>query len=125
MQVAMKPDGERYYEYILVYVDDIIAISHKAKEVMEEITSTFKFKNDKIIPPDTYLGAKLKEKPINGKKCWTMTSVDYINAALKNINATLKDKRWKLPTKVTTPMVTDYSPELDGTPELDAEETQY
>ena len=76
---------------------DIIAISHKAKEVMEEMTSTFKFKNDKIVPPDTYLGAKLKERLINGKKCWTMTSVDYVNAALKNINATLKNKRWNWP----------------------------
>jgi len=125
MRPATKPDGEEYYEYILVYVDDIIAISHKAKEVMDEITDTFKFKNDKVSPSDTYLGARLNEKSINGRKCWTMTSVDYFNAAIKNIEATLKHNRWKLPKKVTTPMTTDYSPELDGTPELDADDTQY
>ena len=28
MRPATKPDGEEYYEYVLVYVDDILAISH-------------------------------------------------------------------------------------------------
>ena len=48
---AAKADGEKYYEYILVYVDDILAISTKAKEVMLEIAECFKFKKDKIEPP--------------------------------------------------------------------------
>ena len=30
LRPAVKPDGEEYYEYILVYVDDILAISVKA-----------------------------------------------------------------------------------------------
>ena len=54
-----------------------------------------------------------------------MTSVDYINAAVKNIREALKDKKWKLPTKVTTPMTTDYSPELDISPEFSAQNVQY
>ena len=29
---GVKPDGEEYYKYILVYVDDILFISHKPKE---------------------------------------------------------------------------------------------
>ena len=65
---------------MLVYVDAIISVSHKAQEVMEEIQGTFKFKNDDIKKPETYLGAKLQEKTINGSKCWTMSSVDYIKA---------------------------------------------
>jgi len=77
------------------------------------------------LPTDTYLGAKLQQKLINGKKYWIMTSVDYLNAEIKTIETILKKTQWKLPIKVTTPMVIDYPPELDGTSELDAEETQY
>ena len=61
MRLATKPDGEEYYEYILVYVNDIISVSHKALEVMEEIKGTFKFKNDDIKKPETYLGARLQK----------------------------------------------------------------
>ena len=92
---------------------------------MEEIQGTFKFKNDDVKKPDTYLGARLQEKSINGRKCWTMTSVDYINAAVKNVKEALTKKRWNLPSKVTTPMPTSYAPELDSTPELDVEDVQY
>ena len=69
MRPATKPDGEQYYEYILVYVDDIISVSHKAAEVMKEISDVFKFKNDKVAKPETYLGARLHNKSINGMKC--------------------------------------------------------
>ena len=92
---------------------------------MDEISDVFKFKNDKVCEPETYLGARLQKKSINGKSCWTMTSVDYINAAVKNIKEATKATRWKLPTKAQTPTVSSYTPELDGTPELDAKDTQY
>ena len=48
MRSAIKLDREEYYEQMLVYVDDIISVSMKAKEVIDEISTTFKFKNDKI-----------------------------------------------------------------------------
>ena len=44
MRPATKPSGERYYEYILCYVDDILCISHDASRPMEEIKRTLKFK---------------------------------------------------------------------------------
>ena len=56
---AIKADGEEYYEYILVYVDDLLAISIDPMAIMKDITTVFKFKNDKIEVPDTYLGACL------------------------------------------------------------------
>ena len=37
MRAAVKPDGEVYYEYILRYVDDILSISTKAKEMLESM----------------------------------------------------------------------------------------
>lgn len=67
MRPATKSDGEEYYEYVLVYVYCIIAVSQQAKEVMEKIQSTFKLKNNDIKKAETYLGAKLQEKTMNGK----------------------------------------------------------
>ena len=68
MKPAVKPDGEEYYEYILVYVDDILCISHKAKDTMLLIAKDFKFKKDEIRPPEIYLGARLERKILNGQK---------------------------------------------------------
>ena len=67
MRPAIKPDGEKYYEYILVYVDDILCISHKPLEPKIEIHRDMKFKNNKIVPPEFYLGGKLERKELNGK----------------------------------------------------------
>ena len=54
----MKENGEEYYEYVMTYVDDLVAISTNAKGILEEIKSEVKLKNDSIEPPDIYLGAK-------------------------------------------------------------------
>ena len=45
---AVKPDGFEYYEYILCYVDDLLAISHDAQKVLRSVQDTFKFKDDRI-----------------------------------------------------------------------------
>ena len=59
MRPAIKPNGQEYYEYILCYVDNILCISTKALEVMEELQKKFKFKKDLIEPPTSYLGARV------------------------------------------------------------------
>lgn len=125
LRPAVKADGEEYYEYFLSYVDDILAVGVDAKSILEEVKERFKLKNDEIKPPDTYLGANLAEKEINGTKCWTMTSADYVNAAIKNIEDANKDGRWKMPSKAKTPMASSYVPELDDTPELELKEIRY
>ena len=56
---AVKPDGEEYYEYILMYVDDILTISMQPRYVMKDIERRFKLKNDKVKEPSSYLGALL------------------------------------------------------------------
>ena len=124
MRAAIKPDGEHYYEYILCYVDDILCISEKAYDVMIDISHKFKFKKDKIAPPENYLGAKLGKKSLwdadnNRHEMWTMSSVDYVKAAVKNVKETVKNSnRWRLPKKAVTPMSDSFSPEMDGSAEL-------
>jgi hypothetical protein len=38
---ASKNDGLEYFEYLIVYVDDILVISHKAKEVMKTMEQLY------------------------------------------------------------------------------------
>ncbi|KAI2513326.1 Reverse transcriptase (RNA-dependent DNA polymerase) [Fragilaria crotonensis] len=91
LRAATKYDGEQYYEYVLMYVDDILAISSDAAAILKDVQSTFKFKNDKIELPEFYLGAKLQEKSINNIKCWTVSSHNYVKAAIQNVQEAIKD----------------------------------
>ena len=122
MRAAIKPDGEKYYEYILVYVDDILSVSYDPIEPMKEIQRDLKFKKDKIAPPEFYLGGKLEKKELNGKSMWSLTSKDYIKAAVENVEKTLEKKGMILPTRADTPMIKDYYPELDESPELNEQD---
>jgi hypothetical protein len=122
LRPATGPDGTAYYSYVLAYVDDILAIDFKPDDIMTQIGERFKFKNDEVKTPTNYLGARLKDRTYEGVHMWSMSSDNYTDAALKNVEAQLQGTRWKLPTQATTPMSTDYHPELDTTPELDDDE---
>ena len=61
MREATKSNGEEYYKYILVYVDDLLAISSDARSVILETGENFKLKKDKIEPPDIYLCGSLSK----------------------------------------------------------------
>lgn len=111
-----------------MYVDDILAISCDVRAILEEVQRTCKFKNGKIETPKFYLvGAKLKKKPVNGVQCWTITSQDYVKAAVKNVEETIRRLGSRLPTSNidTPPMNIKYSPEMDVTEELNESDVTY
>ena len=85
MRPVVKSDGEEYYEYIICYVDDVLEISDDAMVLMKEIQKDFRFKKNKIEPPEMYLGAYLERKILNGKSVWTMCSKDYVKMVVENI----------------------------------------
>lgn len=126
MRPARKDTGEEYYEYLISYVDDILCISQDAKQVLEDLRSDgkIKYKNDKIEPPEMYLGARLQPKTVarTGQTVWSVSSHDYIKATIDAVKESIKSTRWKLLASTNTPMVASYRPEMDGTPELSAEE---
>ena len=79
LRTACKPCGEKYYEYVLCYVDDLLAISVSPDVIMKSIQEQFKLKGDKYGPPTDYLGAQLSVMAnVNGTKCWTQSSDKYI-----------------------------------------------
>jgi hypothetical protein len=71
---------------VLVYVNDIFAISNEPMKTLNE----FKFKNNEVKPPVMYLGVKLEYQIFNGVRCWTMSNDKYVNAAIENIEKKLK-----------------------------------
>ena len=72
-RTAIKLADEEYYEYILMYEEDILEISIDPTEILKSMEGkTVKYKNGKIAPPEMYLGARLKRKMINGSMCSTI-----------------------------------------------------
>ena len=59
IRASVRLDSGKYYEMLFVYVDDILAFSHKATEVITEITSFYKAKEGSIKPPDIYLSTNI------------------------------------------------------------------
>ena len=53
-------EGDKYYSYILCYVDDVLVVHHNAMTTLMKIDKYFKLKPSSIGDPDIYLGAKLK-----------------------------------------------------------------
>ena len=125
MRPATKPDGFKYYEYILCYVDDVLILSHNPQHSIDGITAVFKLKNDKAEVPDMYLGAQIEKVTSNeGTTCWTMSSVKYLKAAIDNVEEKLAKDGLKLPTG-NTPMTSGYHPAEDVSAELNSNELQY
>ena len=126
MRPAMKSNGFKYWEYILCYVDDLLCIHEDPSIALKQIQSNFKFKDDKMEEPDTYLGGDLsKIDNVEGKPCWSMSSDKYCAALVKNVEQTLKKKGLRLPSKCPGPLAHGYKPELDCSGELKADGLQW
>ena len=55
----VKPEGADYYQYVMNYVDYIIAVCMDAVGILEEIAQFSWLNNNKIDQPLDYLGAVL------------------------------------------------------------------
>ena len=116
LRPAIKPEGEEYYEYLLMHVDNIMAIPIDPTQILKSMEGkTVKYSNVKIYPPEMYMGAILKRKIINGNMCWTITSYDYLIVAVKKIKDAITQKTWKMPNTADTSITKSFVPELDGT----------
>jgi len=126
-------DGKRirYYEYCLIYVDDIICISHNTEDTMDELSKLYRFK-EKPAPPRKYLGAGFERFQLsNGKVIWGMNCDEYVSNAVRTVENMLRDDSGNgiqakgLNTRrCKTPWTYDYRPELDTTPLLSDSLTQ-
>jgi hypothetical protein len=61
MRPAVKSNGYKYYEYIFVYVDDLLVLSKQPRKIMKGISQVYRIKDGSVIKPSVYLGAQIKE----------------------------------------------------------------
>jgi hypothetical protein len=128
MRARIRDDGFEFYEYVLIYVDDILCISDNPQESLERIDKYFSMKQNSIGRPDIYLGAKLSGVRLpNQIEAWAMSPSKYIQEACKNAKQWHKENQPQssYPSKCTAPFSTKYRPECDATPELEPEEASY
>ena len=126
MKAKTKPNGDLYWSYILVYVDDLLVVDYDADAVMERIKRSYTLKGDTYSEPDRYLGGNIGKYRLNdgkgpdgkGTECWYMSSDDYLQEACKMVRElSEKDGRtWNK--KRRSPFYTDYRPETDTSEEL-------
>ena len=89
---ARKYDGTEYYEYMLLYVDDCLALSETPKESVFQLDKFFKMKPNSIAPPNIYLGVKLKKMRLpNMVEARTFSSIQYVKEAISNVEKFLQD----------------------------------
>lgn len=124
---AERPDGTLYYELLLVYVDDVLAISHNPLSIMEGISSHFEIKNDEIAEPKSYLGADIEKFQLpDGRNAWSLTANSYVKNAIDTVERLLAEDGRTLKSgarKHKGPLPPDYKPELDTTEECNADMT--
>ena len=128
MRKAVKPsDGTEYWEYVLLYVDDALAISHCPKEVFEKkIGKYWIMKPTSIGQPKLYLGNKVSEVTLeNGVTAWSFSSSQYVQSAIANVERYLKNKNETLHRKASAPYSTNYRPEIDISSELKPTDAAY
>jgi hypothetical protein len=90
MKPATKANGFKYYDYILVYVDDLLVISKKPGLIMQSIKHACRLK-DEPQTPSTYLRATIKPWHIQGKTkpVWSMSCMQYLKEAIRNVEMEL------------------------------------
>ena len=122
-----KADGSEYYQYVLLYTDDILCImENPEKFLMDEFGHYFTLKSNSIGPPSQYLGNKVTQVTLeNGTTCWSFSSSQYIQNAVKNVEEHLMKKGQKLPSSTKSPWSSGYRPETDTSPELSASDAAY
>ncbi len=115
-----RTTGEEYYEYVLLYVDDVLVISERADKVLrKEIGHHFVLRDESIGPSSNYLGGKLREITLeNGVRAWAFGSCQYAQSTVRNVEEHLMKAGEKLPYKAPTPFFNGYRPEIDVSPEL-------
>jgi hypothetical protein len=117
-----KPDGTAYWELLLVYVDDILIVSHEPRLHLQKLSSFYKFNVSSIGPPTRYLGANVSRVTIPGddscNEFWALSSRSYVQNAVKNVREMLQHEGG-LKNSAKTPFMSGYRPELDVTDKLD------
>jgi hypothetical protein len=120
IRAAKKNDGSTYWEYVLLYTDDALAISEKVANILRnEIGRYFELKAESIGPPEICLAGRLRQVVLeDGTKAWAFGFSQYVLASVDNVKEEpLRSRK--------APMMSKCRPEIDVTRELLVNEASY
>ena len=107
-------DRGDHYDYVCVYVDDLMALSKNPQEFFDELVNKYKFILKGVGPPEYHLGGDFGRDP-DGTLFWGAKS--YIKKLMGNYERMFGN----LPHKAGAPLPTGDSPELDQSDLLNEE----
>jgi hypothetical protein len=84
MKPKTKPNGDRYWEYVLVYVNNILCISHEPSKFMETLQVKYTLKKGSVGEPTAYLGTEVCKhyhKNVNKSDTGLYMNLFYIDNA--------------------------------------------
>ena len=107
-----KPDGLEYWELLLVYVDDILILSHEPKVHLTKLNEFYEFNLASVGTPERYLGTNIGRCTIpddaTGGEYWSMSSQSYVKNAVQNVKLLLNEEGRELKATANTPFSTTY-----------------
>ena len=124
---ATRDDGTEYWQFVLVYTDDILAIMEEPERFLRrELGIWFTIKEKSIGPPSQYLGNKVSQVTLeNGVQCWCFSSSQYIQNSIQNVEDYLLKQGEKGLPRAKSPWPSNYRPEIDVSPELSPNKASY
>lgn len=129
LRKAEKKDKTLYYEYVLVYTDDILAISEDPMAILSCLDQHYVLKPSSIGKPTQYLGAQVKEWRLPGepeKIRWSLGSEKYVKEAIRNVSNWLDEHNLlKLKGRAPSVLPSGYRPEMDASDYCDDEFGNY
>ena len=118
--LSVKENGTDYYQYVLLYTDDILAIMENPEAfIRNDLGKRFVVKLNSIGKPTQYLGNKVSYVTLeNGVSAWSFSSSQYVQSAVKNFIDHLTSEGRLLPGREKSPWTSNYRPETDVSPKL-------
>ena len=106
MQAFKKKDGTEYWEYALLYTDDVLVVFERGEQFfINELGKYFELKEESIGPPKKYFGGKMSKVVLDHDlTAWSFSSSQYVQTAAKNVNESLAKQDAKLPARANTPL---------------------
>jgi hypothetical protein len=126
----IKKDGTKYYAYLVLYVDDCLAIEEQPEITMNQIEAFFRLKEG-VGKPKMYLGTDTKEWQVQNdvgeiETCWAIGLESYLKEAIRTAELNIAKQNMsysssKREGRQTPFKHSDYRPELDVTDLCDDE----
>jgi Reverse transcriptase (RNA-dependent DNA polymerase) len=86
LREAKKEDGDKYYKYMLTYVDDCLIVSHQPKWIISTLENKYNYKLKDVGEPKRYLGAEIgKYRLPDGYNAWYMSARLYLQQAITEV----------------------------------------